>query len=108
MADANAPNAPPALLEGVAGGALRISLPRVPPMASRPVPDAPADLVSVRQAARRLGISARIVYRLVLAGQVPARRVGRAYAINPAHVRYALADEATATATATPPLERAA
>lgn len=54
-------------------------------------PSHPADdgeLMSVPEAARRIGISARKAYEMVSAGDIPAIRIGRHWRISPVRLDY--------------------
>lgn len=42
------------------------------------------ELITIRQAAERLGISVRRVHQLVITGRLPAQKVGSYYVIVPA------------------------
>lgn len=44
-------------------------------------------MLTVAQAAARLGISPGRVYHLIAAGRLPVKRYGRTILINPAHLR---------------------
>jgi excisionase family DNA binding protein len=50
------------------------------------VPPDPIDWLSTREAARRLGITTRTLYRLIDSGQVPAYRFGRVIRLQAAEV----------------------
>ncbi len=51
--------------------------------------------MTIPQLAREMGLSRIVVYNRVKSGQIPARRVGRAYLISPATVKRLLGKELT-------------
>ena len=65
---------------GTPGTPFRVAMP-----SSAPMPE----LLTTRQAAKILGVSARAVTKQISAGQLPARRVGREWVVTEYDVRHA-------------------
>jgi excisionase family DNA binding protein len=81
------------IVAGAVRDALRVELAPLRDQVAALAAAAPPALVDVETAAARLGLSAATVRRQAAAGELPARRVGRAWRIDLAALRPAQPEE---------------